>query len=225
MVREPAFREIVAFRRSPQFNDRFRYDLRELLRWRRDVRQFRTDPIPEAMVEELLDLACLAPSVGNAQPWRFVSVDDPANRAAIVANFNDANQRALAGYHGERAQLYAGLKLAGLQEAPRHLAVFCDESTAQGSGLGRQTMPETLRYSDVLAVHTLWLAARTRGLGVGWVSILDPDAATRQLHVPDGWILVAYLCLGWPVEDHDEPELQRTGWQAREAACRQVLRR
>ncbi|HEY3147018.1 MAG TPA: nitroreductase family protein, partial [Dongiaceae bacterium] len=101
------FREIIAFRRSPQFNDRFRYDLRELLRWRRDVRRFRTDPIPDSVVEELLDLACLAPSVGNAQPWRFVSVDDPDNRAAIVANFNDANQRALAGYQGDRAQLYA----------------------------------------------------------------------------------------------------------------------
>ena len=189
------------------------------------MRRFRTDPIPGTLVEELLDLACLAPSVGNAQPWRFVSVDDPENRAATIANFNQANQRALTGYHGERAQLYAGLKLAGLQEAPRHLAVFCDESTQQGSGLGRQTMPETLRYSAVLAVHTLWLAARMRGLGVGWVSILDPEAATRQLRVPDDWSLIAYLCLGWPVEDHDEPELQRAGWQARESACRQVLQR
>jgi 5,6-dimethylbenzimidazole synthase len=219
------FREIVAFRRAPQFNDRFRYDLKQLLRWRRDVRRFRTDPISDALVEELLDLACLAPSVGNAQPWRFVSVDDPQNRAAIITNFNAANERALAGYRGERARLYAGLKLAGLNEAPRHLAVFCDEGTPQGQGLGRQTMPETLRYSTVLAVHTLWLAARTRGLGVGWVSILDPAEATRQLGVPEGWTLVAYLCLGWPVEDHDEPELQRAGWQAREAACRQVLQR
>ncbi len=219
------FREIVAFRRSPQFNDRFRHDLRELLRWRRDGRRFRSDPVPDALVEELLDLACLAPSVGNAQPWRLVSVDDPANRAAIVANFNAANERALAGYQGERARLYAGLKLAGLKEAPRHLAVFCDEGTEQGLGLGRQTMPETLRYSAVLAVHTLWLAARTRGIGVGWVSILDPEAAARQLRVPESWILVAYLCLGWPIEEHDEPELQRAGWQARESACRQVLRR
>jgi len=219
------FREIVALRRAPQFNDRFRHDLRELLRWRRDVRRFRTDPIPDALVEEMLDLACLAPSVGNAQPWRFVSVDDPANRAAIVANFNAANERALAGYHGERARLYAGLKLAGLQEAPRHLAVFCDEATEQGLGLGRQSMPETLRYSAVLAVHTLWLAARTRGIGVGWVSILDPIAAAQQLQVPSEWSLVAYLCLGWPMEEQDEPELQRAGWQARDAACRQVLRR
>lgn len=219
------FREIVAYRRSPHFNDRFRAEFRDLLRWRRDVRHFRSDPLPDMLVDELLDLACLAPSVGNAQPWRFVAVDDPANRSAIVANFSAANERALAGYHGERAQLYAGLKLAGLKEAPRHLAVFCDEATEQGAGLGRQTMPETLRYSAVLAVHTLWLAARTRGLGVGWVSILDPESAAQQLDVPKDWSLVAYLCLGWPAEDHDQPELQRLGWQARQDACRQVLQR
>ncbi len=219
------FREIAAYSRSPHFNDRFRSEFKDLLRWRRDVRHFRTDPLPEALVDELLDLACLAPSVGNAQPWRFVSVDAAENRAAIAANFAQANERALAGYQGERAQLYAGLKLAGLREAPRHLAVFCDEATAQGAGLGRQTMPETLRYSAVLAVHTLWLAARVRGLGIGWVSILDPQEAARQLSVPEGWTLVAYLCLGWPTADHDEPELQRLGWQAREAACRQVLQR
>src|SRR5262249_60626427 len=116
-------------------------------------------------------------------------------RPASLANFSAANERALAGYHGERAQLYAGLKLAGLKEAPRHLAVFCDEATEQGAGLGRQTMPETLRYSAVLAVHTLWLAARTRGIGVGWVSILDPAAATRPLQVPGNWTLGAHLCL------------------------------
>lgn len=219
------FREIVAHQRSPQFNDHFRSEFRDLLRWRRDVRHFRTDPLPDALVEELLDLACLAPSVGNAQPWRFVSVDAPENRAAITANFEHANDRALSGYQGERARLYAGLKLAGLKEAPRHLAVFCDEATEQGRGLGRQTMPETLRYSAVLAVHTLWLAARLHGLGVGWVSILDPLEAARQLAVPESWNLVAYLCLGWPTEEHEQPELQRLGWQAREQACRQVLRR
>jgi 5,6-dimethylbenzimidazole synthase len=86
-------------------------------------------------------------------------------------------------------------------------------------------MPETLRYSAVIAVHTLWLAARARGLGLGWVSILDPAAATKNLDVPDTWSFVAYLCIGWPVEDLAEPELQNRGWQSREAACRRVLPR
>jgi len=207
------------------FGQPFQAELAELFAWRRDVRHFRTDPVPQAVIDRLLDLACLAPSVGNAQPWRFVDVASPERRAAIIANYEAANAEALGGYRGERAALYASLKLSGLKEAPVHLAVFSDETTGQGLGLGRRTMPETLRYSTVTAVHTLWLAARARGLGLGWVSILDPAAAQRSLDVPENWTLVAYLCIGWPVEDHAEPELQQRGWQSREAACRQVLRR
>ena len=207
------------------FGQAFRDEFEELLAWRRDVRHFKTDPVPADLVEHLLDLTSLAPSVGNAQPWRFVSVDEPARRAAIIENFSQANAAALSNYDGERAELYARLKLAGLREAPRHFAVFCDETTVQGSGLGRLTMPETLRYSTVLAIHTLWLAARARGLGLGWVSIIDPAQATATLDVPASWRFVAYLCLGFPAGDHIEPELQRKGWQSREAVCRQVLPR
>ena len=207
------------------FGHPFQAELAELLAWRRDVRHFRTDPVPEAVVDRLLDLACLAPSVGNSQPWRFVDVTARERRAAIIANYQTANSDALGGYRGERAALYASLKLSGLKEAPVQLAVCCDETTGQGLGLGRRTMPETLRYSAVIAVHTLWLAARARGLGLGWVSILDPAAAKECLDVPEPWSFVAYLCLGWPVEDQVEPELQQRGWQPREAACRQVLRR
>lgn len=207
------------------FGKAFQDEFEELLAWRRDVRQFRTDPVAAVVVEHLLDLTNLAPSVGNAQPWRFVSVDSGERRAAIIANFQKANEAALSSYEGERAELYARLKLAGLREAPCHFAVFCDEATPQGAGLGRRTMPETLRYSTVLAIHTLWLAARAQGLGLGWVSIIDPEAATATLDVPADWRFVAYLCLGYPAEDHLEPELQRKGWQSRENACRRVLRR
>jgi len=96
-----------------------------------------------------------------------------------------------------------------------HLAVCADEKTGQGHGLGRQTMPETLRYSVVAAIQTLWLAARAEGLGVGWVSILDPDITRTTLDLPEGWTFVAYLCLGWPEEEHDDPELERHGWEQR----------
>ena len=118
-------------------------------------------------------------------------------------------------YVGDQASSYAALKLAGLREAPVHLAVFCDETTPTGHGLGRQTMPEMLRYSVVCAVHTLWLAAQARGLGVGWVSILDPVAVRDCLDVWPDWTLVAYLCIGWPQEAHAVPELERRGWQER----------
>jgi 5,6-dimethylbenzimidazole synthase len=209
--------------RSPAFDAEFRRTLTALLAWRRDVRRFRSDPVDPALIDELLDLACLAPSVGNSQPWRFVSVASPACRTEIRANFEDCNGQALGGYAGEKAALYASLKLSGLAEAPVQFAVFADEETEAGAGLGRQTMPETLRYSAVLAVHTLWLAARARGLGVGWVSILDPARVARTLKTPAGWSLVAYLCLGYPVEEHLDPELERAGWQARDAACRRLL--
>ena len=123
--------------------------------------------------------------------------------------------RALEGYGGERQARYARLKLEGLSQAPVHLVVCADETTAQGHGLGRQTMPETIRYSVVAAIQTLWLAARAEGLGLGWVSILDPDAVRSALDLPPDWTFIAYLCLGWPQEEHDDPELERHGWQER----------
>lgn len=207
------------------FSSEFRDRLDDLLRWRRDVRDFRTDPVDDDLFELLLDAACLAPSVGNAQPWRFVSVDELSNRAAVRRSFELANADALRGYAGERAQLYSRLKLSGLEQAPRQLAVFCDEATQQGHGLGRQTMQETLRYSVVTAVHGLWLVARAHGLGVGWVSILDPKAVTAALSVPNDWTLVAYLCIGFPVEYSNQPELERRSWQARTTVGRTVIAR
>jgi 5,6-dimethylbenzimidazole synthase len=209
---------------APKFDAAFRAGFAELLAWRRDVRHFRPGEAPdEAMLAELFDLAALAPSVGNCQPTRFVRIDDEARRAAIRANFEAANREALAAYGGERAELYARLKLAGLRDAPVQLAVFCDEATEQGHGLGARTMPEARRYSTVCALHTFWLAARARGLGVGWVSILDPGGIAGALDVPRAWAFIGYLCVGWPREEHLVPELERAGWQARLA--HPVLRR
>ena len=201
---------------APQFDDQFRALLTELLVWRRDVRHFRPDPLPAGLIQQLLALACLAPSVGFSQPWRWVLVDAPDRRAAILANFQHANQRALAELDGARAALYARLKLAGLVEAPVHLAVFVDPATEVGLGLGCKTMPEMLPYSAVCAVHTLWLVARAHGIGLGWVSILDPLSVPRALDIPEHWKLVAYLCLGYAEDDKDLPELEREGWAERQ---------
>ena len=210
----------------PVFDHAFQGKLAELMAWRRDVRRFRGDqPVPAELVGKLLETAALAPSVGNSQPWRFVLVEDPARRARVIANFERANKDALGDYSGEQAKLYASLKLAGLKEAPVHLAVFCDESTLQGHGLGRRTMPEMLDYSAVMAVYGFWLAARAAGLGAGWVSIFEPEALTRDLDVPDDWKLVAYLCVGWPEEEQAEPELQRLGWEHRRSVDQQIIKR
>ena len=200
------------------FDDAFRHRLLDLFRWRRDVRRFRAEPVSQAALDGLLDTACLAPSVGLSEPWRFVTVDDPARRAAVRANFARCNAQALADQHGSRAALYAGLKLAGLDEAPCHLAIFAEPDPEQGHGLGRRTMPETAAYSAVMAAHTLWLAARAAGLGLGWVSILDPAGIAEILDVPSRWTFIGYFCLGYPEAEDDVPELQRAGWEHRRSA-------
>jgi 5,6-dimethylbenzimidazole synthase len=205
---------------APGFDEAFYTQLLNLFRWRRDVRRFRGEPVPSSVLDELLEAACLAPSVGLSEPWRFVSVDDPARRSAVRANFAKCNSQALAGQDRGRAAQYARLKLAGLDEAPCHFAVFADPDPAQGHGLGRRTMPETAAYSAVVAVHTLWLAARARGLGLGWVSILDPAVVTGALDVPPCWIFIGYFCLGYPEVEDDVPELERSGWEHRRAMVR-----
>ncbi|WP_449409447.1 5,6-dimethylbenzimidazole synthase [Methylobacterium komagatae] len=197
----------------PAFDGDFTARLDTLFAWRRDVRRFRPDPLDEAALRACLAAAHRAPSVGNSRPWRFVRVSDPARRGAVADSFAQCNAAAAARYDDARAAHYRALKLAGLREAPVHLAVFCDEATGTGLGLGRATMPETLAYSVVGAVQCLWLAARARGIGVGWVSILDPETVTAILDVPPHWRLVAYLCLGLPQEEHPDPELERHGWQ------------
>ena len=198
-----------------EFDEQFRSTLKDLLVWRRDVRRFRSDPLPPGLLDELLQLACLAPSVGFSQPWRWVTVDSCQRREAVLENFQKCNREALSDFTGSRASLYARLKLQGLTEAPTHLAVFAETETAVGSGLGRKTMPEMLSYSAVCAVHTLWLLARARGVGLGWVSILDPAEVCRVLDVPDSWQLIAYLCLGYPQTESNRPELEKEGWESR----------
>jgi 5,6-dimethylbenzimidazole synthase len=211
--------------RGPDFDATFRERLAELLAWRRDVRRFRRDPLPEGAVERLIGLAALAPSVGLSQPWRFAIVEDLGRRAAIRAEFERCNADALAAYAGERAKRYATLKLAGLDEAPVQLAVFANRETKQGHGLGRRTMPEMIEYSTVMAIHTLWLAARAEGIGVGWVSILEPARVSELLDVPAGWRFIAYLCVGYPQAENAVPELERAGWEARHAPTDFVVKR
>ena len=210
---------------APHFDDGFYADFLTLLRWRRDVRAFDPRPVPDSELVLALAAVDLAPSVGNSQPWRFVSVAEPARRGAVRDSFLRCNADALASQPDDKAHLYAKLKLEGLDAAPVHLAVFCDEETAQGHGLGIRTMPEMLRYSVVTAIHNFWLAARCRGLGVGWVSIIEPDAVAAALDVPPEWQLVAYLCVGYPRASDDVPELEREGWQARTEGDLRLVRR
>lgn len=207
------------------FDEGFRARLRELLVWRRDVRRFRSEPLPAGTLERLIETACLAPSVGLSQPWRFVIVDDPARRRAVLEDFKSCNADALRAFADDRAARYVALKLAGIAEAPAQLAVFADTATEIGHGLGRRTMPEMTEYSVVAAVCTMWLAARAEGIGMGWVSILDPGEVGRILDVPATWRFIGYFCLGYPLLEDDSPELERAGWERRQHAQTFVWRR
>lgn len=207
------------------FDDSFRQQLRELFVWRRDVRRFRSDKLPDGAIEHLIETACLSPSVGLSQPWRFVIVDDPARRNAVIDDFKACNADALNCYSGERAARYATLKLSGLEQAPGHLAVFADKASEIGHRLGRATMPETTEYSVVAAITAMWLAARAEGIGIGWVSILNPARIHAILDVPDSWKFIAYLCIGYPEAEADRPELERADWEHRRGANEFTLRR
>jgi 5,6-dimethylbenzimidazole synthase len=180
-------------------------------------------PLEDATLQRLLNAAHSAPSVGLMQPWRFIVVRDEARRAKVYEIFEHANRAAAAEYAQERGQLYGRLKLEGLLEAPQHLCVVCETTSTQGHGLGRRSMPETSNYSVVCAVQNLWLAARVEGVGVGWVSILDPLAVKDLLRIPSGVELVAYLCIGYVEEFADRPDLERAGWEER-ASLRSILR-
>jgi len=183
---------------------------------RRDVRRGFVDrPLPDELLERLLAAAHSAPSVGLMQPSRFIVIRDFATRHAVRNVFAAANAQAAATYEGAQAERYSSLKLEGILEAPQNLCVVCDTRSARGYKLGRNTMPETAVYSTVCAVQNLWLAARAEGVGVGWVSILDPARLRDVLRIPDHILPVAYLCLGYVDAFAAEPELERAGWERR----------
>lgn len=193
-------------------------DLLTLMRWRRDVRHFSDAPVCEAHMASLQQAMALAPSVGNARPWRVIRTESAGMRNAVHALFARANAAALAAQPPERQDAYRALKLEGLAAAPVQLAVFTETKPAAGHGLGRHTMPQTLEQSTAMAIQNLNLAARAQGLGVGMLSILDPQAMEALYAVPPSWRFTLYLCIGWPRFEDDLPLLHRNGWQKNEEA-------
>jgi 5,6-dimethylbenzimidazole synthase len=198
------------------FDEGERQAVYRAIRERRDVRRgFLSEPIPDELLYRLLEAAHNAPSVGLMQPWRFIVVRDLAVRQAVHSIFLKANQQAVTSYEGDQQRNYSGMKLEGILEAPQNLCIVCDSQSSQGHQLGRRTMPETAVYSAVCAVQNLWLAARAEGIGVGWVSILEPNLLRSTLKIPKQITPVAYLCLGYVDAFAGEPDLERTGWEKR----------
>ena len=182
---------------------------------RRDVRNFRPDPVPDEVLLRVLEAAHRAGSVGFMQPWDFVVLRSPERRAEVYELFRRANERAAARWEGDRAARYGALKLQGILDAPLSVCVTCDTRRGGPHVLGRDTIRETDVYSTCLAVQNLWLAARAEGVGVGWVSIVDNAELAAALRLPAGVVPVAFLCVGWPVEFPESPMLEATGWRGR----------
>ncbi len=187
--------------------------LRDLLTWRRDTRHFLPDEIPQDRLHKLQSAMELAPSVGNARPWRVLSVASPEKRQQVRSEFQRCNAEAETQYDGAAKAEYRRLKLAGLDIAPVQLAVFTDIAPEEGRGLGRHSMPETLEQSTAMAIFSLWLMARSLNLGVGMVSILDPRQIETIFKTPSTWRFSAYLCIGYPSFNDDMPLLHKVGWQ------------
>lgn len=186
------------------------------IRLRRDVRShFLPDDVPDELLMRVLEAAHSAPSVGLAQPWRFIIVRSAAARTAVHAGFCQANAAAARLYSGVQAEKYRNLRLQGILDAPINICVVCEDAPLRGHGLGRQSMPETTRYSTVCAIQNLWLAARVEGLGVGWVSIIDPQLLRTTFSIPERLSIIAYLCMGFVSDFAGEPDLVRAAWETR----------
>jgi 5,6-dimethylbenzimidazole synthase len=206
----------VEMTRAAGFAEEERLGVYRAIHERRDVRRgFLPEALSDEVLYRLLTAAHSAPSVGLMQPWRFIVIRDLAIRQEVHGIFLDANREAIASYEGERQEHYKALKLEGILEAPQNLCIVCDSQSSQGHLLGRHTMPETAIYSAVCAVQNLWLAARAEGVGVGWVSILEPARLRSALKIPAEITPVAYLCLGYVQAFATEPELEQAGWEKR----------
>jgi len=181
---------------------------------RRDIRRFRPDPVPDAVLERVLAAAHRAPSVGLMQPWRLIVVRDVAPRVAIrdVAARERLRQ---AGRFDERARQFLDQKIEGIVEAPVGVCVCCHHGRPGEEILGRGTIPETDVYSTACAIQNLWLAARAEGLGVGWVSFYRLADLRAILGIPARVDPIAYLCVGWPDERPVRPGLESSGWASR----------
>ena len=203
---------------DPDIDPGARRALYDIIERRRDVRHFRDgDPVDEQALARILDAAHHAPSVGFSQPWDFILVRDIARRTRIRESFMRCREREAARYDGDRRKQYLSLRLEGILTSALNLCVTVDLRPPAEAVLGTITQPEMIRFSACCAVQNLWLAARAEGLGVGWVSIVEPGVLRHELGLPDGVEPLAYLCVGHAVAFTEKPMLEEAGWRSRRA--------
>ena len=205
------------------FPEAIREALYAVIGARRDIRRFRPDDVDRAVLDRVLGAAHQAPSVGHSQPWRFIVVTEPATRERAVRMADEQRLRQAGQLEPDAARRLLDLQLEGIREAPYGLVVACDRRAAAAGVLGRATFPDADLWSCACAIENLWLAARAEGLGLGWVTLFDPDELADLLGLPDGVVTLGWLCLGWPDERPPAPGLERAGWSKRQPLSEVVL--
>ncbi len=198
------------------FPEAWREGIYEAIRRRRDVRaQFSGGVVPPEILARILSAAHQAPSVGFMQPWDFLVVRDPAVRTRVREAFARACAAEASKMPPEKRESYLKLKLEGILESALNLCVTCDRQRLKETPLGRTAQPDMDRLSAACAVQNLWLAARAEGIGVGWVSIVDPAELKAVLGIPDTIDVLAYLCVGPVTYFEEKPDLEKAGWAPR----------
>jgi nicotinate-nucleotide--dimethylbenzimidazole phosphoribosyltransferase len=189
--------------------------LADVVAARRDVRRFRPDPVGDDVLTEILAAGHAAPSVGHSQPWRFLVVRDPQLRASAAVMADQARLAQARQLDAASGRHLRSLQLEGIREAPVGVVVCCDRRARPAGVLGRATFPDADLWSCACAIENIWLTARAHGLGLGWVTLFDPDQLAALLGLPDGVVTLGWLCLGWPDERPPAPGLERHGWSRR----------
>ncbi|HEV3191317.1 MAG TPA: 5,6-dimethylbenzimidazole synthase, partial [Polyangiaceae bacterium] len=199
-----------------RFSDEARRAIYDVIAMRRDVRHFREDvDVDEETLMRVLGAAHLAPSVGFSQPWGFVIVRDRALRARVRDSFLRCRAAEAVRFPPGRRSQYLSFRLEGILQAPLNVCVTVDLRPRGEAILGTTAQPEAVRASAYCAVENLWLAARAEGLGVGWVSIVEPAVLRAAFELPAGVEPIAYLCVGVPVAFRARPMLEEAGWRGR----------
>lgn len=177
---------------------------------RRDMRHFSGGEIAPGLLARLLEAAHQAPSVGLMQPWRFIRIRRAELRRAI-AGLVEQERLLTAEALGERGRDFMQLKVEGIRDCAELLVVALMDGR-ETHVFGRRTLPEMDLASAACAIQNLWLAARAEGLGMGWVSLFDPQALAALLNMPAGAKPVAVICLGPVTEFYPAPMLALEGW-------------
>lgn len=205
------------------FAEADRQVLERIMSARRDIRRFRPDPVPPETLRRLLEAAHMAPSVGHSQPWRLVVVRNPRTRARAASLADQARLRQAAAMTEDAGRHLLDLDLEGIREAPLGIVVGCDRRAPASGVLGRATFPDADMWSCACAIQNLWLSARAEGLGVGWVTLFEPDQLAELVGAPRGVATLGWLCIGWPDERPPTPGLERRGWSTRQPLEEVVL--